>query len=227
MKIKILGTRGLVKQSKPYHSRHTGILIDDTILVDLGEDEYLEHKPESIIFTHFHPDHAWFVSHNKKFEPGIPIYAPEQHDLVPEVRVIKDKFSVAEYVITPIPVIHSIKVKSLGYVIEKENKKIFISGDVAWIEKQHHDEISGAHLIVTEASFIKKGGQIRRKEDKIFGHTGVPDLVRMFDPLSRRIAFLHYGSWFIKGVEKGKQKIKALQESAELIAAYDGLELTV
>lgn len=226
MKVKILGTRGKIEESKPYHSKHTGYLLDDTILVDVGEREFLDKKPEAVVFTHFHPDHAFFVEPEEEFDPGIPVYAPENLKLVKGLEVAEGKFKVKAYQFTPIPVIHSLKVKSLAYLIEKGDKKLFISGDVAWIEKKYHDLIEGSDLIITEASFIKKGGQIRRKDNQIFGHTGVPDLVRIFKPLTDKIVFTHYGSWFIKDVPEGRKKIKSLQDDeAELISGYDGMEI--
>jgi ribonuclease BN (tRNA processing enzyme) len=225
MHIKILGTRGKIEASKPYHSKHTGYLVNEELLIDVGEEEYMQHDPKAVVFTHLHPDHAYFVENGQSFEPDIPVYAPEESEHLPSAEVIDGSFSVKEYNITPIPVIHSLKVKSWAYIIEHQNDKLFISGDLAWIEKKHHDKINGADLIITEASFIKKGGRIRRKEDKIFGHTGVPDLVRIFSPLTDRIVFTHYGSWFIKDVPEGKKKIKALEEDAELIPAYDGMEI--
>jgi glyoxylase-like metal-dependent hydrolase (beta-lactamase superfamily II) len=64
MNIKILGTRGEIKVSAPYHSRHSGVLIDNTLLLDCGEPEFLDYKPQAILITHLHPDHAFFVRHH-------------------------------------------------------------------------------------------------------------------------------------------------------------------
>lgn len=228
MQIEILGTRGNIAPSKPYHSKHTGYLLNDELLVDVGEAEFMDRDPKAIIFTHLHPDHAYFVDTEDSFEPDIPVYTPEESELIPEANIIYDSFQVENYHITPIPVIHSLKVDSLAYIIEHKNDKIFISGDVAWIEKKYHEKIDHTDLTITEASFIKKGGQIRRKDDKIYGHTGVPDLVRIFSPLTDRIVFTHYGSWFVKDVPKGRKKIKRLEtEEAELIPAHDGLRISI
>jgi hypothetical protein len=41
MKIKILGTRGDIKAAKPYHAKHSGVLVDNTLLFDLGKRQYL------------------------------------------------------------------------------------------------------------------------------------------------------------------------------------------
>ncbi len=52
----------------------------------LGEEKYMEYKPEAIVFTHFHPDHAFFVPDKEKFAPKIPLFGPEAHDLIPKLK---------------------------------------------------------------------------------------------------------------------------------------------
>jgi glyoxylase-like metal-dependent hydrolase (beta-lactamase superfamily II) len=228
MKIRILGTRGKIEPKAENYVKHTGFLIDEKILIDVGEPEYMDYRPEAIVFTHFHPDHAFFVPEKQKFTPNIPLFGPEAQELVPDLKVISGKFEIGEYSFTPIPVIHALKLKSLGYVIQKGQKKIFITGDVAWIEKANLAEIPQPDLVITEATFINKGGRINRKKDRIFGHTGVPDLIRLLSPLTAKIAFCHYGEWFFENEpEESKQRIKALEEEVELIPAHDGLELKI
>ncbi|MGB7842290.1 MAG: hypothetical protein WBL21_05835, partial [Salinimicrobium sp.] len=68
---------------------------------------------------------------------------------------------------------------------------------------------------------------INRKENKIFGHTGIPNLIRLFKPHTSKIAFCHYGNWFFDDVQESRKKIKALQEDVELIPTHDGKELEV
>ncbi len=98
------------------------------------------------------------------------------------LKVITGKFEIQGYKFTPIPVIHALRLKSLGYIIQKGQKKIFITGDVAWIEKANLTGITNLDLVITEATFLKKGGRINRKKDRIFGHTGVPDLIQAPGP---------------------------------------------
>jgi glyoxylase-like metal-dependent hydrolase (beta-lactamase superfamily II) len=228
MKIKILGTRGKIEPKSEGHIRHTGFLLDEKLLIDVGEKEYMNYRPAAVVFTHFHPDHAFFVPEQEKFTPKIPLFGPEAHELIPELKVISGKFEVAGYSFTPVPVIHALKLKSLGYIIEKEEKRLFITGDVAWIEKANLTEIPPLDLVITEASFINKGGRINRKKDRIFGHTGVPDLIRLLSPHTKKIAFCHYGEWFFENpIEESKQQIKALEEEVELIPAHDGMELEI
>lgn len=223
MKIKILGTRGNVKPFAEGYQKHTGILIDDTLLFDVGEQEYLQTNPKAILFTHYHPDHAFFAFKDKPFKSTIPHFGPEPHPLLPSVQVIAGEFELEGYRITPISVLHAFKLKSLGYLIQKDNKRIFLTGDVAWIEKSQINKLPNLDLICTEATFINKGGRINRKEDKIFGHTGVPDLIRILAPHTKRILFAHYGEWFFLSDSSGPGMIRALApEGVELIPAMDG-----
>lgn len=227
MKIKILGTRAKIEASAPNHENHTGFLIDDKILIDVGEREYMDYKPEAIIFTHFHPDHAYFRYDKEIFSPRIALFGPEELELIPKLEIVSGEFSINGYKFTSIPVIHALKLKSLGYIIQKGQKRIFITGDVAWIEKVNLKNLPKVDLIITEATFINKGGRINRKKDRIFGHTGVPDLIRLLSPLTSKIAFMHYGEWFFEDVEEAPRKIKALEEDVELIPTHDGMEINI
>lgn len=88
MKIKILGTRGEIVSSSPYHSHHSGILIDDVLLFDCGESQFLNNKPQYIFITHLHPDHAFFVRHpSTRLDLEMPIFAPEKCDSQPLVQL--------------------------------------------------------------------------------------------------------------------------------------------
>jgi len=53
MKIKILGTKAKIKASAKKHKNFSGVLIDNRILFDVGEEMYLKENPEAIVFTHF------------------------------------------------------------------------------------------------------------------------------------------------------------------------------
>lgn len=225
MKIKILGTRGQVETSKPWHSRHSGLLVDEKLLFDVGEEEFLNYNPEAVFFTHFHPDHAYFIEDDESVSLPVPVFGPEENDLLEDVNILSDKAEIGDYTITPIPTIHSLKVKSQGYTIEKEETRIFYSADMIWIVKDYHHELENLNAVITEASFFRKDGMVRRDSEtgKIYGHTGVPDLVNLFSRFTGRIIFMHYGNWFLRDVLAGRKKIKKLGDRGlKLHLARDG-----
>ena len=229
MQITILGTRGEVDHSSPYHSRHSGILIDGVLLVDLGEREYLDRKPEAVLITHLHPDHAYFVRCKKNIPaPDMPVYAPEKSEHA-NVRVLDKKMTLEGYHIQPIPTHHSIKVKSQAYRIDRESRAILYTGDLIWINKEYHRLLEGLDLVITEGSYVRKGGLVRRdrKTGKIYGHAGIPDLVRLFKDYCSHIVLIHFGSWFYKGAKKARRKIRDLakQNGVTITVGYDNMDI--
>lgn len=230
MKIKVLGTRGEIEESAPYHSKQSGLLLDSKILLDIGDKRFLKYKPKFILITHLHPDHAYFVRHHEKPKINVPIYAPEEYDNL-KIHITNKPFKINSYKITPIPTIHSIKVKSNAYLIEHKKKRLLYTGDMIWIEKKYHKLINNLDLVTTEASFYRKGGLVRRKENdaKIYGHTGVPNLVSLFKKFTNKILFGHFGSWFYKDIKKARKDFKKLakENNIEIIVGYDGLEISI
>lgn len=231
MKIKVLGTRGEIEPSTAYHARHSGVLVDKAILLDLGEEEFLKYKPKYILITHLHPDHAFFVEEEPKKEIKIPIYAPEKNKNKAKVKVLDKEKKLDSYKIIPIPTYHSKKVKSQAYLIEKGGQRILYTGDMIWINKKYHKLLSDLDLVITEASFARKGGLVRRDKEtgEIFGHTGVPDLMNLFSRFTKNILFIHFGSWFYDGAGEARKKLKKMSEEYDIKAhvGYEGMELDV
>ncbi len=231
MRLTILGTRGEIEESTPYHAKKSGLLIDKTLMLDLGEKTFLDFQPKWIYITHLHPDHAYFVRKGKEEFPATKahIHAPEKQGF--PIGVVKRKQKVGSYTIFAIPTIHSKSVLSCAYLVEKGKKRILYTGDMIWIEKKYHSLFSRLDLVITEASFLKEGGMIRRDKDRgqIYGHTGLPNLIRLFQAYTDRLLFLHFGSWFYQDMQKKKKKIKQLgkEYGIEAISAYDGMEITV
>ncbi|MBD3230034.1 MAG: MBL fold metallo-hydrolase [Candidatus Lokiarchaeota archaeon] len=229
MKIVILGSKGEHDKSAPKHSKKSGILIDDKILFDLGEDEYLKHDPDYIFITHLHPDHAFFIKDDIE---GIkaPVYSPEQTNKINSLNVIKDEIQVESYKITPIPTHHSKLVDSVAYIIEdNKDKRVLYTGDLIWINKEYHSKFKDLNLVITDGSYLRKGGLVRKDKEtgQIFGHTGIPDLIKLFKPFTDKIIFTHFGSWFYKDIKESRKKIKALDDSVKIEVAYDGMKIKI
>lgn len=234
MKIKILGTRGEIKASHPHHAKHSGVLIDDKLLLDLGEKEFLNYDPKWIFITHLHPDHAYFVRWKEEEIPDTqaPIYSPElpkNEFLQPFVQVLTQPIKISGYTIIPIPTHHSKLVKSQAYLIKKGKNSLLYTGDLVWINKDYHSLFEQVDLIITEGSFLRKGGMIRKDKETnlLYGHGGIPNLINLFKDHTSHIALTHFGSWFYKDPSVAKKQIQTLskQHQVHIIVGYDGLEI--
>lgn len=228
MQIKVLGTRGEIKAPAPRHSRHSGVLIDNTILLDLGEKEFLEYKPKSIFITHLHPDHAFFIT-GEKLNTDIPVYAPEPSRESEKVIPISDPIQLESYRITPVPTHHSKLVKSTAYLIDNGEQKLLYTGDMIRINKEHHHLLTGLKLVITDGSYLRQGGMVRKDKEtgQLYGHNGIPDLINLFQHFSRHILFIHFGSWFFKDIEEAREKLERLGKSrgTKIHIGYDGMEI--
>jgi len=226
MKIRILGTRGEIEEEAPRHRLHSGVLVDKTLLLDLGEKEFLNLSPTAILITHLHPDHAFFVR-----EPGpveVPLYAPEPYKSM-DILIPGEEFRIGEYTLRAIPVHHSKLVHSLAYRVEKDGQKFLYTGDIIWIDKKYHHLLGDLDLVITDGSYFRKGGMIRRDEKtgQIFGHNGIPDLLQLFSVFTRHILLVHFGSWFFGDVAGSEEKLVQLGKRMEMEVqvGYDGMEI--
>lgn len=231
VRIRILGTRGEIEETAPYHSRHSGVLLDGRLLLDLGEPEFLDARPEAVLITHLHPDHAYFVRAGTAPPPaGVPIFAPESRPGF-ALTVLDGPAVIAGYEVRPIPTHHSLKVASQAYLVSDGAAKILYTGDMIWINKDYHPLFEGLDLVITEASFIRPGGLVKKDPatGKIYGHRGVPDLVHLFKPYCRRIVLVHFGAWFYKDVRAARREVRRLgrENGVVLEAARDGREIVV
>ncbi len=231
MDIRILGTRGQIKPSHPNYHNHSGVLIDN-VLFDLGEPSFLKYAPQTIFVTHLHPDHAFFMYESVKHPPAISVslFAPESAKLK---GITVTKFTgiteVAGLTVTSVPTAHSKKVLSQGYVVENGSKRIFYTGDVAWLKKDIIESLGKFDLVLTEGSYLKKGGRVFRDKCSgyIYGHTGIPNLVKLFGEVTKHVVITHFGSWFYKNIDESKAQIASLGDEygISVTPAYDGMFL--
>lgn len=228
MRIKILGTRGEIKLSAPSYSNHSGVLIDDVLMLDLGEKKYLDYKPHWIFLTHLHPDHAAFIV--DPFTTDIPVYAPESINCN-NITVTTQPVQAGPYTVVPIPTHHSLKVKSQAYRISNNKQALLYTGDMIWIDKQYQPLLGKLDLVITEASYLRKGGMIHKDKQtgRLYGHTGVPDLIHFFKPFTRNMLLVHFGSWFYQDIEGAKSQLLHLgrENNITIHIGYDGMELDV
>lgn len=229
MKLLVLGTRGEIPESLSFHSKHSGILVDNEFLIDFGEKSFFKYNPKWILISHFHPDHAYFVRRKNEEVPPVnsTIYAPEKLKwLENKITVIDKKTKIGPYTVIPIPTHHSKHVKSQAYVIQKGKSSFLYTGDLVWIDKIYHSLIGEVNLVITEASFLKKGGMVKRDSvsGQIYGHNGIPNLLSLLKPFSKHILLVHFGSWFYKDTKAARKTLMALGKDygVQIKIGYDG-----
>src|SRR5919204_306275 len=155
----------------------------------------------------------------------VSIYAPEIPRSIPMVQIMSKAVVVGRYTVTPVPTVHSHRVRSVGYVVQTGADKVFYSSDMVRIEPKYHHLLRHLDLVITEGSFIRSRGLVRIESGtgEPFGHNGIPDLIEFFSRFSRRIIVTHFGTWFFKNVSKSRQKIESFIDSVRVIPAYDGM----
>jgi phosphoribosyl 1,2-cyclic phosphodiesterase len=227
MRLEILGTRGNIPATARKHARHAGMLVDETILIDLGEWSYLRRRPLHVLITHLHPDHAAFLT-TRTVPPG-RVYLPERSRVVPNATVIRGPVKLGAHRIVPVPTVHATNARSLGYVIERGRHRVFYSSDMVAIDRRYHARLGRLDLVITDGSFMRRGGLVRRDPatGKRFGHAGIPDLVAFFERFTSRIVITHFGSWFYADIPRSVRRVASLGNGVSVSAAWDGMTMDI
>ncbi|MFA6066258.1 MAG: MBL fold metallo-hydrolase [Candidatus Babeliaceae bacterium] len=241
MNITFLGTRGYIKSRTQRHYRHTSTLIshnDHHIMIDCGIDwaeKVCDIKPDAIIITHAHPDHAWGLKHGSP----CPVYATQeswhimQQFEIPQVlrHIItpRTSYTLHNVIIEAFSVVHSIRAPAVGYRITIGTTTIFCVHDIVYIE-QRAEALTGVSLYIGDGASLTHP-IIRKKDGMLFGHSpistqltwcrkeGVPQAI-----------FTHCGTRIVES--DAREVNKKLQELAkkrgvQASIAYDGLQLSI
>jgi phosphoribosyl 1,2-cyclic phosphodiesterase len=227
VRVEILGTRGNIPASARRHCRHAGVLVDETILLDLGEWSYLRRHPRQILITHLHPDHAAFLA--TRAAPPAEVYLPQRSRIVPAATIVRGPLRIGAHRIVPVPTVHATNARSLGYIVERGRRRVFYSSDMISIDRRYYPRLGRLDLVISDGSFIRRGGLVRRdpETEKRFGHAGIPDLVAFFRRFTSRIVFTHFGSWFYADVATSVRTIASLGDDIDVTAAWDGMVLDI
>ena len=223
MRVEILGARANIVRSAPRYARHAGVLVDGSILLDLGEPAYLRRRPRQVFITHLHPDHAAFLT--TPIVPQAVLYVPERTRRAPAARVISRPVRVGAHRVIPVPTEHAVNARSLGYIVERGKRRIFYSSDMISIHRRYYARLGRLDLVITDGSFMRRGGLVRRDAvtRRRFGHAGIPDLVEFFSRFTRRIVVMHLGSWFYADIPRAIHRLSSLGDGVSVTAARDGM----
>ncbi|MGQ0703419.1 MAG: MBL fold metallo-hydrolase [Gemmatimonadales bacterium] len=230
MIVKILGTRGNIKPTAPRHTRHSGVLLNNELLLDFGEGAYARHNPRWILLTHLHPDHACFVSAPLPTRPEV--MAPDPH---PGARTTPVKpwrrFQLDGWRVMAIPTVHSQHLRSVAYRVTRSGKSLLYTGDLVDFASGALARVGRVDLVITEGSFFRRGGLVRRdpRTGRRFGHAGLADLVRQLARLTPRIIVTHLGSWFYRDPAGARRKVRGLgrMHGVEARIAWDGITINL
>ena len=228
MNARVLGTRGEIESAAPRHVLRSGILIDGCVLLDLGEKEFLDHRPEAVFITHLHQDHAFFMrGHSDPLETDAVVYAPETTPAAAAVRVAPPLTQVRGLRVSTVPTFHSRLLTSTGYIVEEASsgKRLFYTGDIIWIDPVEWPRLERLDVVITDGSFLRRGGLVRTDPATgvSFGHNGIPDLVELFERFTDHIVFTHFGEWFYSDIADARRRITRLGNASLVEAAYDGM----
>lgn len=237
MRITFLGTRGYIDARTKRHRMHASLLVSHrrkSVMVDCGED-WLGHieriRPQAIVVTHAHPDHAGGLKRGAPcpvYAPAaawramrhFPIAAADRHVLRSE-RVQ----TIAGIDVVPYPVEHSLRAPAVGYRISVTGAVLFYAPDLVSIPHRLA-VLRGVDLYIGDGAALVRG-IIRRRRRARIGHTPI---LAQLDWCARQgirtAIFTHCGSAIVGGDERAAQAWVQASGAARQVRAslaYDGL----
>jgi ribonuclease BN (tRNA processing enzyme) len=227
--LKFLGTKGEIEESSPRHKYHSSLLIstdDIRILIDYGKLRHMsleELKPHAILITHAHPDHyAWL---KEEIKTETPVYMTretyEYGKFTPQnskIIIPGEKFNAGPFKCAAYRVIHSIRCPAVGYKIEVEHKTFAYNSDLVDILDKD-SVLPGVGYYIGDGSAIRTN-LVRRRGEQLLGHTRITTQINWCKKYGiNKMIFTHLGK------ETIAKEDKFLEEHAEAILAYDGMEI--
>ncbi len=237
LKLTFLGTRGYVEHMTRRHRRHSALLISarrKRVLVDCGLDwlgKAAALKPDAILITHAHPDHAWGL----KDGAPCPVYATKEchqamaHFPLRERRLLvpRKAMRVLGLTVAAFPVVHSLRAPAVGFRIADRGCALFYVPDVVAIVEPEA-ALLGVDLYIGDGATMTRP-MVRRRRRQLFGHTTVRAQLGWCRKAGvRRAVFTHCGSEIVDGDERrlgAKLRAMGRERGVEARFAYDGLEM--
>ena len=241
MKITFLGTKGYIESRTKHHYRHTSTLITyrhKKIMIDCGLDwlkKVWTIKPDAIILTHAHPDHAWGL---KEGSP-CPVYATRTTwKLIKDYLILENQRKTI-YCSKPLTIFgitfqaikneHSLIAPGVCYKISNRKTIVFYAGDVVYIPNTKR-ALKGSQLYIGDGSTITQP-LVRKKDGHIYGHATIGTQLTWCKKAKVPWAiFTHCGSQIVD--HDGRTvaaKIRELGKKRGVKAeiAHDGMTITV
>lgn len=184
MKLTFLGTRGYIDTVTDRHRRHTAALVSyrgRNLMIDCGldwRDEVWKVRPQALIITHAHPDHAfglkegapcpvWATAESWQTMADWPIRESQRHTMEPRRPVTISGIDVEAF-----PVIHSQRAPAVGYRITAGRVAVFYVPDVVWIEDRA-EAFEGIRCYIGDGASLDQSLVRKDKDGNLVGHTPV------------------------------------------------------
>jgi phosphoribosyl 1,2-cyclic phosphodiesterase len=222
---------------------HTATLVDyrgTRVMIDCGES-WLGRldglRPEAIVVTHAHPDHAFGLADGSP----CPVYATRtawralrRFPIPPDRRRtlrLRDSVVIGGIAFEAFSVVHSIRAPAVGYRISAGRVKVFYVPDVVSIPARS-DAFRGISVYVGDGASITRNMVRReRKTGTLFGHATIDrQLEWCRDEGVPRMIVTHCGSDIVGGDEAAavaRLEALAARRGVTVTVAHDGMELVV
>lgn len=240
IKLTFLGTRGEIEPRTRRHRMHASLLISyqgKKIMLDCGQSwisKLKKIKPDHIVLTHAHPDHAWGL---KKGAP-CPVWATKetwkilQDYPLSERGLIKPRSrqKIAGLTFEAFPVWHSVRCPAVGYRITCKSLNFFYISDVAYIPELEEAFHQIQFYIGDGATLFRPMIRKNKKTGEIFGHATIrQQLTWCHKQKVPQMIITHCGADIVTHEKQRLQQIEKLarEREVEALIAYDGMEIVI
>ena len=241
MKVTFLGTRGYIKPKSSRHRMHTSTMVayrGKRVVIDCGENwvgKITDLKPDAIVITHPHPDHAFGL----KLGSPCPVYATAEAWKKMKKFPIQKEFRrvlqprrperIEGITFEAFPVVHSVRAPAVGYRISAGKVVLFYVPDVAWIPNRSR-AFSGIRIYIGDGATITRP-LIRheKRNGQLIGHTSIEtQLGWCRKEIVPKMIVTHCGSAIVGGNKRYVQrKLQGLghKYGVSVEIAHDGMKL--
>jgi len=239
MKLMFLGTRGEIEARTRRHHMHSLLLVSyrgAEVMIDCGLDwlgRFERLRPDAIVLTHAHPDHAWGLKNGA----SCPVHAPQKtwrtlkSCNIDNRQPIKKRTptNVCGITVEAFPVEHSIVAPAVAYRVSVGRACIFYAPDLVFI-RDRAAALKGVQIYIGDGAALTRSF-IRKRGKNLIGHAPVcTQLMWCAKEDVPRAIITHCGSEIVASDQrKLRTKLRAMaaERGVEASIANDGMKLSL